>query len=103
VNGWLALGLVWVSTAFGGIVGTLVGWLIGTKAPNYYVTVFDAVGEAGFNPVEVGIGLGATQGMLAGFLAGISIRRPLLLARCESGLGQGEPELTATQQLHGRF
>jgi hypothetical protein len=69
----MSVTLVWVSSVLGGLVGTIVGWLIGTYAPNYYVVVFDAAKQANFHPVQVGVGLGSSQGMLAGFLGGIAV------------------------------
>jgi hypothetical protein len=83
MNGWMSLALVWVSSLIGGLVGTIVGWLIGTFAPNYYVIVFDAAKEARFNPIQVGIGLGSTQGMLAGFFRRSRHYLHPRLARCE--------------------
>ena len=54
----------------GGIVfaciGGATGALIANVAPEYYRTVFRYRDLASFNPLQVGIGLGVTQGIWAG-------------------------------------
>ena len=46
--------------------GTLIGCLLGALVPDYYRTVFDLRDDPTFSPVQVGIGLGFTQGRVAG-------------------------------------
>jgi hypothetical protein len=53
--------------------GALVGYLLGVLAPDYYRTVFGVPPEAPYDPVQVGVGLGLTQGATAGLLVGVVI------------------------------
>ena len=50
--------------------GTLVGCLLGVLVPEYYRTVFDQRGDPTFSPIQVGVGLGFTQGLVAGIVIG---------------------------------
>jgi hypothetical protein len=59
-------------------VGAAIGATIGTLAPEYYRSVFRHGDSPNFNPLQVGIGLGATQGIASG--AAISIVVLALLA-----------------------
>ncbi len=68
-----ALGLIFAAAAGGGLLGALAGWLIGRNAPGYYITVFDAKDDNSFNPVAVGVGQGATQGMIGGLVIGVAL------------------------------
>lgn len=43
--------------------GAGIGWVLGTFAPGYYRTVFRCGDSPEFNPVQVGVGLGLTQGL----------------------------------------
>lgn len=59
-------------TALGfGVGGAVLGAALGAGAPGYYRFVFDVRPDEEFNPVQVGLGLGATQGMGAGLLVGV--------------------------------
>jgi hypothetical protein len=57
--------------AFAG-VGGLVGAVLGAFAPGYYRTVFAAGGAPDFHPIQLGIGLGVTQGFALGLALSIS-------------------------------
>ena len=71
-------GLLWraVLTIVGAMVsvailGGFCGFLVGVFAPGYYVAMFPNAAELpGFNPRQLGIGLGAVQGAGVGILAG---------------------------------
>jgi hypothetical protein len=52
------------------IVGTLLGYCIGTFAPDYYRSVVSGGRLPNFNPRDVGVGLGCTQGLIVGLVAG---------------------------------
>jgi hypothetical protein len=52
------------------IAGTLLGYCIGTFAPDYYRSVVSGGRLPYFNPRDVGIGLGCTQGLIVGLIAG---------------------------------
>lgn len=60
---------------FGGIafagVGGLFGAALGTFVPGYYRTVFAAGSLPNFNPIQLGIGLGVTQGFAMGLALSI--------------------------------
>lgn len=60
-----------VACALGlGIAGGLLGFALGIATPNYYRIVFRAAGDPDFSPVQVGLGLGLTQGLVAGLGVG---------------------------------
>jgi hypothetical protein len=50
--------------------GGLIGYTLGVYAPAYYRGVFSAGRQPWFDPVEVGLGLGVTQGGICGVIAG---------------------------------
>ena len=54
-------------------VGALIGAIIGAVAPGYYRTVFRHADLANFNPIQVGIGLGVTQGFSAGVAIALAV------------------------------
>jgi hypothetical protein len=52
-------------------IGAVLGYVVGTVNPNYYQTAFDASQQhRNFRPVDVGIGLGCTEGLVVGLFAG---------------------------------
>lgn len=65
------------AVAFSG-AGAAIGWALGNGAPSYYRAMFlppDAWRPGGtipanFDPVQIGIGLGVSQGAVAGLVAG---------------------------------
>ena len=77
-SGDLVGGLLWraILTIFGlmiafAILGGLLGWTLGVAAPNYYETVFsNAATRPGFDPTQIGLGLGITQGAVVGLVIG---------------------------------
>ena len=56
-----------------GLIGMILGAILGAFVPSYYETVFSAENSPGFNPVAVGVGLGLTQGVVFGGLAGVAL------------------------------
>lgn len=50
--------------------GGLIGYALAVLAPAYYRGVFTNGRQPWFNPVEVGLGLGVTQGAVCGVIAG---------------------------------
>src|SRR5262245_44402839 len=58
------------SAAVCAAVGTGIGLALGSLAPDYYRTVFRHGNAPEFNPVQVGLGLGLSQGLLAGLAVG---------------------------------
>jgi len=63
--------LVWSITF--ACVGAVIGATIGTVAPAYYRSVFRHTDSPNFNPLQVGIGLGATQGLGTGIAISIAV------------------------------
>ena len=55
------------SGLIGGLVGTAIGFVLGKFAPDYYHTVFRMPRSVDLDPTHIGIGLGLTQGLGAGF------------------------------------
>jgi hypothetical protein len=47
-----------------------LGYALGRLAPSYYRGVFAGGESPGFDPVQVGIGLGVSQGLIAGLGVG---------------------------------
>lgn len=81
-------------TALGfGIAGTALGALLGKIAPSFYHLMFRYRDQPDLEPVELGIGLGLTQGVIWGMVIGtllvaILAWRETRLAR-KDGAGQG--------------
>jgi hypothetical protein len=50
--------------------GGVLGYSLALVAPSYYRSVFSGGDAAGFDPVQVGIGLGISQGAIAGLAVG---------------------------------
>ncbi|MDX2036203.1 MAG: hypothetical protein SFX72_06095 [Isosphaeraceae bacterium] len=51
-------------------LGGGVGYGLGVLLPEYYRGVFHAAGHPHFSPTAVGLGLGLTQGAIAGLVVG---------------------------------
>lgn len=56
-----------------GLIGGAAGATLGLLAPGYYRAVIRNGHEPGFDPLQVGIGLGSTQGMLVGIVFAVAI------------------------------
>src|SRR5262249_36996738 len=67
VRGFAIIG---VTASACGTIGALIGLLLGVFAPGYYRAVFRYGDSAEFNAVQVGIGLGLSQGLIAGLTIG---------------------------------
>lgn len=62
--------------AFAGVFaigGCAMGAIIGVVAPDYYRSAFRVGESQGFNPLQIGIGLGVTQGAAAGVAISVLI------------------------------
>ena len=55
------------------VAGTGLGYSIGKYAPGYYRLGFGTPADVEFDPIHAGIGLGATQGLATGIIAGLVI------------------------------
>lgn len=53
-----------------GAAGGLLGLTLGVGAPAYYRGVFSVGADPGFRPIQVGLGLGVTQGVICGLFIG---------------------------------
>ncbi len=62
--------IICLSGVAGVCAGGGIGYLLGIAVPGYYRGVFRAGGEAWFDPIQVGIGLGVSQGLPAGLAIG---------------------------------
>ena len=54
-------------------LGALAGYVLAVLAPDYYRTMFHIRPETVFNPVQVGLGLGLTEGAAVGLVLGVVI------------------------------
>jgi hypothetical protein len=50
--------------------GGLIGYGLGAFAPDYYHSTFGHGPQVQLNPVALGLGLGVTQGLICGLVAG---------------------------------
>src|SRR5436190_1968579 len=60
-----------VSSLVFSFLGGVAGFALGTFAPGYYRGVFASGSDPTFKPVEVGLGLGISQGLMGGALIGV--------------------------------
>ena len=67
---WSVCG-VFGCAVLGGLLGAVVGSLLGVFWPGYYRSVISGGDSPEFDPVAVGLGLGLSQGTVAGGLAGL--------------------------------
>ena len=68
---WFGAGIVFASSIVCGLIGMGIGVLLGVVAPGYYRSVFSGGSTPEFDPVQVGLGLGLTQGVLFGGVIGL--------------------------------
>jgi hypothetical protein len=66
-RGFLIIILSGLAFALG---GALIGYTLAVYLPGYYRGVFSTGREPWFNPIEVGVGLGMTQGLICGLVVG---------------------------------
>lgn len=64
---------VLVTSLIGGGLGTVAGACLGWLLPGYYRGVFAGGQATDFDPLAVGIGLGASQGAMLGSVAGLAL------------------------------
>jgi hypothetical protein len=55
------------------IVGSVIGYVLGCVAPDYYRTVFRIPPGIALDPAQAGLGLGLTQGLVGGLIIGLVI------------------------------
>lgn len=67
LKGFLIIILSGIAFAIG---GGAIGYTLGVVMPGYYRAIFSSGREAWFDPVAVGLGLGLTQGLIAGLAVG---------------------------------
>lgn len=68
-----AFAIVAASSLLCSIIGGVMGTQLGRLAPGYYRALFEAGRRADFDPVQVGLGLGVTQGLVAGAMIGLGV------------------------------
>jgi hypothetical protein len=68
-----AITAVFVCTLLFSGLGGAAGFLLGKLMPGYYRAVFRSGDAPFFDPVQVGLGLGVTQGMVAGAVIGLAL------------------------------
>lgn len=87
--------LVIAATGLGfACLGGLIGVSLGIAAPGYYRAVFPRVDAANFSPVQIGLGLGITQGGVCGLALSL-IAVGLFASRNQTAEG---PSLQATSE-----
>lgn len=92
-KGFLIIILSGIVFALGGGV---IGYTLAVFLPSYYRGVFSSGRESWFDPMEVGIGLGATQGLMCGLVVGGVV--VLAVAWYNSRRGFPDVRFTATTQ-----
>jgi putative addiction module component (TIGR02574 family) len=73
--------------------GGLIGYTLAVAVPSYYRTVFRSGNEPWFDPREVGIGVGTTEGGMCGLAVGAVV--VLAVAWYNSRRGSSDVGLTA--------
>lgn len=68
-----ALATIAGTTAVATLLGGFGGYLRGVYNPGYYRSIFLQGHHPGFDPVQVGTGLGIEQGAIAGLVVGILV------------------------------
>jgi hypothetical protein len=68
------------STLAFGLVGMMIGYALGAAMPGYYRGVFSNGNAPDFDPVQVGFGLGLSQGLLGGLAVGMVVVLAVSLA-----------------------
>lgn len=78
------------------LAGGLIGYTLAVALPSYYRTVFRSGNEPWFDPKEVGIGVGVTEGGVCGLGVGAVV--VLAVAWYNSRRGPSDVRLMAAQQ-----
>jgi hypothetical protein len=68
-----SLSIIIASAVGFGAAGAGIGSALGVVAPSYYRGVFANGNEPGFDPIQVGLGLGLSQGSICGVLVGMVV------------------------------
>ena len=72
------------------LIGGLIGYALGTFAPDYYRVVFRLPPQIDLDPAQAGLGLGLTQGLGAGLVVGLVI--VVTVAWYESRKQEAQPD-----------
>jgi hypothetical protein len=65
--------IIAISTALCAIIGAGTGYTLGTFAPAFYRTLFRNGNAPTFDPVQMGLGLGLTQGLVVGCVVVLAV------------------------------
>ena len=87
--------VVATGSAFG-IAGGLIGAVIGSLAPSYYRTVFSSGGNPDFDPLQIGVGLGTSQGLVIGTAVAVALVLASAIG-CRGGSGGSGGRLVASR------
>lgn len=67
---WRTVGFILLVGAVGALLGACVGGLLAWVTPDYYRQIFSAASNSGFQPMQIGVGLGCIQGLGGGIVLG---------------------------------
>jgi hypothetical protein len=84
--------IVATTTAAAAVLGSGLGYALGVFTPDYYRMVFHVPPGMPLDPVQVGVGLGLTQGLFAGLAAGSVVVASVAwcASRREQAQGRGD-------------
>src|SRR5579875_3393148 len=87
------------------VAGGLAGYALGVLTPAYFRGVFSGGDDPRFDPVQVGLGLGTTQGLLCGVAVGsVAVLAVALSGRRERAKGDFDrPDAEFAPARHGPF
>lgn len=68
-----AIATIIACTVLLAMIGVSIGYGVGTIAPEYYRSVFRVGRDPAFQPSQVGVGLGLTQGTAGGVFVGLAL------------------------------
>lgn len=100
------VGILFGCAALAALLGGLVGLAIGVQAPGYYRSLVRGGRLPDFNPIDVGIGLGTSQGAMVGMLCGgliIAILAWRQARHLKPALSETEPYPAGTEDFNFRL
>lgn len=68
-----ALSVLFITPLLSCMAGAAIGATLGTMAPDYYRSIFPGGHSGNLNPLHLGLGLGATQGISVGLFIGLMV------------------------------
>jgi hypothetical protein len=84
------------------LIGGVIGATLGTFAPEYYRSVFHAGRSRDFHPLQVGIGMGVTQGLAIGVALALGVLALLVWRESRhGGSGTSSESKVTTSGLRG--